>query len=98
MVIHLPQGMRVIMVDTTDGGELIGPNGSIGMVKRLGIDGDRVRYRDGDGPMEPFSAIYRRQLSSWPGVICGILALAPFFLYLKNRLMAPRVTSISSSV
>ncbi len=90
--------MRVTTVDTMDEGWLDGPNGEIGKVKRIGIDGGRVIYRDGDGPMEPLAAIYERQRSHWPERICGILALAPFALYIKNRLMAARVVSISSSV
>ena len=72
--------------------------GPIGRVKRIGIHGDRVIYRDGDGPMEALETVYNRQQSHWPEAICGILALALLVLYLKNRLIAARVVSISSSV
>ena|GEM_PF-4682390 len=97
-VIDLPQAMRVVMVNTTNEGMLEGPIGVIETVKRLGIDRDEIRCQDGDGPIEPLSAIYSRQQSHWPPWICGILAVAPFAIYLKKRLMAARVVSISSSV
>lgn len=48
--------------------------------------------------MAPLSAIYRRQESRWPARIIGLLALARFAIYIKNRLIAARVVSISSSV
>lgn len=39
-----------------------------------------------------------RQQTWWPEAICCLLALAPIGLYAKNRRMAARVLSISSSV
>ncbi len=96
--IELPGGMRVVMIDTMDRGWLEGPNGFSVEVTKIGVIGDRAIYRDGEGPLEPLATVYARQQSWWPEAICAGLALAPFVLYAKNRWMAPRVLSISSSV
>ena len=58
--------------------------GPIGRVQRIGIDGDRVIYRQGDGPIEALDTVYNRQQSHWPEAICGILALALLVLYLTR--------------
>lgn len=97
-VIELPGGMRVLMIDTMDKGRLEGPNGFIAEVKKIGVVGDRVIYHEGEGKLEPLDTVYARQQSWWPEAICALLALAPFGLYAKNRPIAPRVLSISSSV
>lgn len=96
--IELPGGMRVVMIDTMDRGWLEGPNGFSVEVTKIGVIGDRVIYRDGEGELEPLATVYARQQSWWPEAICALLALAPIGLYAKNRRMAPRVLSISSSV
>ncbi len=97
-VIELPRGMRVVMVDTMDRGTLEGPNGFSVEVTKIGVVEDRVIYREGEGKLEPLATVYARQQTWWPEAICALLALAPFVLYAKNRPIAPRVLSISSSV
>lgn len=79
-VIELPQGLRVVMVDTMDRGTLEGPNGFSTAVTKIGVAGDRVIYREGEGKLEPLATVYARQQSCWPEAICAGLALAPFVL------------------
>jgi hypothetical protein len=88
--IELPGGMRVVMIDTMDRGWLEGPNGFSVEVTKIGVVGDRVIYREGDGPLEPLATVHARQRTWWPEAICAALALAPFILYLTKRLTAPK--------
>ncbi len=83
---------------TKDEGTLEGPKGFIAKVKKTGVDGERVIYREGEGKLEPLATVYERKQSQWPEAICAGLALTPFALYAKNRWMAARVVSISASV
>ena len=59
--IELPGGMRVVMIDTMDRGWLEGPNGFSVEVTKIGVIGDRVIYRDGEGKLEPLATVYARQ-------------------------------------